>query len=93
MSGRLFPFSLQITVALAAIVCYGPSAEAAMIEPCYRPTMATVASGQTFNGKLCRGAWGCVCTVQFCPVCNSAPGSWPSSCSLTTCAAVPPPKR
>jgi hypothetical protein len=86
-------FSFQIAVALSGIVCCGPSAAAKTIMPCYRPTMATVETGQTFNGKLCRGQWGCACTVVFCPVCNSAPGSWPASCSLTTCKVLPPPKK
>ena len=92
MSGRSASFSLQIAVALSGIVCCGSGVEAKMIMPCYRPTVATAASGQTFNGKLCTGKWGCVCTVVFCPVCNSAPGSWPASCSLTTCNVLPPPK-
>jgi hypothetical protein len=92
MSGRLASFSLQIAVALSGIVCYGSCVEAKMIMPCYRPTVATAATGQTFNGKLCTGKWGCACTVVFCPVCNSA-GSWPASCSLTTCKVLPPPKR
>jgi len=93
MAGRRSPFSRQIAVALAAIVCCGPSAEAHMIMPCYRPTTATAEAGQTFNGKVCRGQWGCVCTVVFCPVCNSAPGAWPASCSLTTCRMLPPPRK
>jgi len=93
MPGRLSLFSRQIAVALSGIVCCGPSAEAQMIMPCYRSTMATVETGQTFNGKLCREKWGCACTVMFCPVCNSAPVSWPASCSLTTCKALPSPKR
>ena len=93
MPGRLFRFSLQIAIALSGIVCYGPGAEAETIMPCYRPTVATVETGRTFNGKLCRGKWGCVCTVAFCPVCNSAPGSWPASCSLTTCKVLPPLKK
>jgi hypothetical protein len=61
MSRRRFPFLLQIAVALIGIVCCGPGAEAQMIMPCYRPTTATVATGQTFNGKVCRGKWGCAC--------------------------------
>ena len=93
MAERLSLFSLQIAVALSGIVCCGPSIAAQTIMPCYRSTMATVENGQTFNGKACRGKWGCACTVVFCPVCNSAPGSWPASCSLTTCNALPPPKR
>jgi hypothetical protein len=92
MARSLTLFSLQIAVVLSGIVCCGPSAEAQPIMLCYRPTMATVETGQTFNGKLCRGKWGCACTVVFCPVCNSA-GSWPASCSLTTCTALLPPKR
>jgi len=92
MAGRLFPFSLRIAVALSGIVCCGPGVEAKMIMPCYRPTVATAATGQTFNGKLCTGRRGCACAVVFCPVCNSA-GSWPASCSLTTCHVLPPPKK
>ena len=93
MSERLSFFSLQIAVALSGIVCCGPSAEAQSIMPCYHPTVATVETGQTFNGKLCRGKWGCACTVLFCPVCNSARGSWPASCSLTTCKALASAKK
>ena len=93
MAQRLSLFSRQIAVALFGIVCCGPGAAAQTIMPCYRSTMATVESDQTFNGKLCRGKWGCACTVVFCPVCNSAPGSWPASCSLTTCKVLPPPKK
>jgi hypothetical protein len=92
MSERLSSFSVQIAVALFGIVCCGPSAQAQTITPCYRPTVATAASGQTFNGKLCTGKWGCACTVVFCPVCNSA-GSWAASCSFTTCRALPPPRK
>ena len=92
MAGRLSLFSLQIAVALSGIICCGPSTAAQMIMPCYHSTMGTVETGQTFNGKLCRGKWGCACTVVFCPVCNSA-GSWAASCSLTTCKALPPPKK
>ena len=92
MSGRLASFSLQIAVALSGIVCCGSGVEAKIIMPCYRPTVATAATGQTFNGKLCTGKWGCACTVVFCLVCNSA-GSWAASCSLTTCMALPPPKK
>ena len=91
MSGRLSLFFLQLAVVLSGIVCCGPGVEAKMITPCYRPTVATAATGQTFNGKLCTGKRGCACTVVFCPVCNSA-GSWPASCSLTTCKALLPPK-
>ena len=58
MAGRPSLFSLQIAVALSGIVCCGPGAEAQTIMPCYRPTMATVEAGQTFNGKLCRGKMG-----------------------------------
>jgi hypothetical protein len=72
MSGRLSLFSRQIAVALSGIVCCGSGVEAKMVMPCYRPTVATAATGQTFNGKLCMGKWGCACTVVFCPVCNSA---------------------
>ena len=93
MAERLSLFSFQIAVALSGIVCCGPSTAAQMTMPCYRSTMATVENGQTFNGKACRGKWGCACTVVFCPVCNSAPGSWPASCSLTTCKVLPPPKK
>ena len=92
MSGRPSLFSIQMAVVLFGIVCRGPGAEAQTIMPCYNPTLATVEAGQTFNGKLCRGKWGCACTVMFCPVCNSA-GSWPASCSLTTCKALPPPRK
>lgn len=93
MAQRRSLFFLQIAVALSGIVCCGSGVEAKMIMPCYRPTVATAATGQTFNGKLCRDKWGCACTVLFCPVCNSTPGSWPASCSLTTCKALPPPKQ
>jgi hypothetical protein len=92
MAVRPSLFSLQIAVALSGIVYCGPSTAAQTIMPCYRSTLGTVVTGQTFNGKLCRGRWGCACTVVFCPVCNS-PGSWAASCSLTTCTALPPPKR
>ena len=92
MAGRQSFFSLQIAVALSGNVCCGPSTEAQTIMPCYRPTVATVETGQTFNGELCRGKWGCACRVVFCPVCNSA-GSWPASCSLTTCKVLPPTKK
>jgi hypothetical protein len=93
MAGHRSPFSRQIAVALSGIVWCGPGAEAQRIMPCYRPTMATVETGQTFNGKVCRGEWGCACAVMFCPVCNSAPGAWPASCSLTTCKDLPAPKK
>jgi hypothetical protein len=92
MAGRLTLFSRQIAVALSGIVCCGSGVEAKMIMPCYRPTVATAATGQTFNGKLCTGKWGCACTVVFCPVCNSA-GSWLASCSFTTCKVLPPPRK
>ena len=52
MSGRLTLFFLQIAVALSGIVCCGSGVEAKMIVPCYRPTVAKAATGQTFNGKL-----------------------------------------
>jgi hypothetical protein len=57
---------------------------------CDPPTMATVVRGQTFNGKLCRSYWGCVCAVRFCPQCSTLP-SPPLSCSLTACRSLPPP--
>jgi hypothetical protein len=46
MAGRLFPFSLQIAVALFGIVCCGPSTAAQTIMPCYRSTMATVGTAR-----------------------------------------------
>ena len=92
MSGRPSLFSIQMAVVLFGVVCCGPGAEAQTIVPCYRPTLATAEAGQTFNGKLCRGKWGCACAVTFCPVCNS-PGSWAASCSFTTCKVLPPPTR
>ena len=58
MSGRPSLLSLQIAVALSGIVYCGSGVEAKMIMPCYRPTVATAASGQTFNGKPCTGKWG-----------------------------------
>jgi hypothetical protein len=57
---------------------------------CYPPTITTVGPGATFNGKVCRGYWGCVCEVQFCPQCSTLP-SPPLSCSLANCRNLPPP--
>jgi hypothetical protein len=57
---------------------------------CDPPTVTTVVRGQTFNGKVCRGYWGCVCAVRFCPQCSTLP-SPPLSCSLTACRPLPPP--
>jgi hypothetical protein len=86
-----FRIALPLILALPWALCAAPDARAQrLIPPCYRPTMSTVAAGQTFNGKLCRGPWGCVCTAQFCPVCGDAP--WPSSCTITTCRALASPR-
>lgn len=80
-----------VTLAVAGLVLSGPAARSREVPVfCDPPAIATVARGQTFNGKLCRDYWGCVCAVRFCPQCSTLP-SPPLSCSLTRCRPLPPP--
>jgi hypothetical protein len=86
-----FRLSLPLALAVSCVV-FSASAASAREVPvyCYPPAITTVAPGATFNGKVCRGYWGCACAVQFCPQCSTLP-SPPLSCSLTNCRNLPPP--
>jgi hypothetical protein len=86
-----FRIALPFILAVAWLLCAAPGAWAQrLIPPCYRPTTATVAAGQTFNGKLCRDPRGCLCMAQFCPVCGDGP--WQTSCTFTTCRPLQAPR-
>jgi hypothetical protein len=84
---------VHLTLAVAALVFSGAGARSREVPVfCDPPTITTVGRGQTFNGKLCLGYWGCVCAVRFCSQCSTLP-SPPLSCSLATCRPLPPPMR
>ena len=86
-----FRLSLCVALAVFGVVLSAFAAGAREVPVyCYPPTITTVAAGATFNGKVCRGYWGCACEVQFCPQCSTLP-SPPLSCSLTNCRNLPPP--
>jgi hypothetical protein len=87
---RLFRLSVYFILAISGFICSGSSAGSREVPVyCYPPTVTTVVRGQTFNGKVCRGYWGCTCAVWFCPQCSTLP-SPPLSCSLTKCRPLAP---
>jgi hypothetical protein len=85
-----------LALATSVLVCSGPSAKARE-QPvyCYPPAITIVAHGQLFNGKLCKGQWGCACARWFCPQCSTPQSSTsdtgPLACEWTTCAPRPRP--
>jgi hypothetical protein len=80
--------SLYLALVISIVVCGGSDAQSRE-QPvyCYPPTVTAVAPGQFFNGKVCRGPWGCSCAHWFCPQCSTLPTN-PVSCEWTTCAAL-----
>ena len=78
-----------LLLAISVVVCSGSNARSRE-RPVYcdPPTVTTVARGQIFDGKVCRGPWGCSCVHWFCQQCSTLP-SPPLACEWTTCAALP----
>ena len=58
--------SLYLALVISIVVCCGSDAQSRE-QPvyCYPPTVTAVAPGQFFNGKVCRGPWGCSCAHWF----------------------------
>jgi len=79
---------LSLHLALVLLACSPSSAGSREGPICDPPTVSFAAHGQTFNGIVCRGAWGCSCTVRFCPSCPLSA----QSCSLTNCTNLPRPR-
>lgn len=80
---------LLLCFALALPVFFGSSAESRESAVCDPPVVSIVSPGQTFNGIICRGPWGCSCAARFCAACSTE--LWAESCSLAKCRNLPPP--
>ena len=75
-------------LAISAVVCFGPSAQARERPVfCNPPNITVVPRGQIVGGKLCNGPWGCRCAHWFCPQCSTLPTGL-LSCEWTTCVPL-----